>query len=210
MSCPVVVHGSWVTGTFHLFQDFSCNLHTTRLLWTSCNNTCRMLTQSDYYKFKNKSEVTGENTPDKTPWQLNDKFCGLYQSVLRFAWRLLLCTLSTVGHSSLGHNISHSVSLTYVKRARVQAASYVATRCSLRKETAHQLYSHVCHNTHDLSLANITEVLPWLHTSGNHNQKVIYNQFKGSEMSFVTVIWWRWTECNCHSLFLSAWDTHLK
>lgn len=137
MPCPVVVHGSWVTGTFHLFQDFSCNVHTIRLLWTGCNNTCRMLTQSDYYKFKNKSKVTGENTPDKTPWQLNDKFCGLYQSVLRFACRLLLCTLSTVGHSSLGHNISHSVSLTYVKRVRVQAASYSNTSYLRRQHVSY-------------------------------------------------------------------------
>lgn len=97
----------------------------------------------------------------------------------------------TVGHSSLGHNISHSVSLTYVKRARVRS---VATRRSLRKETAHQLNSHVYHNAHHFTFhfvtANITELLPWLHTSGsNHNQKVIYNNFKWSEMSFVTVIW---------------------
>lgn len=52
----------------------------------------------------------------KILWQLNDKFAGLYPNVLWIAWRLLLCTLSTIGHSSPGRSLSPS--LTYAERER--------------------------------------------------------------------------------------------
>lgn len=54
---------------------------------------------------------------------------------LHFVWRLLLCTLSTVAHSSPGHNISHSVHTQWMEGERGREWERVGESSSLHEHS---------------------------------------------------------------------------